>query len=293
MNIWQLSINISRDSYEPVTAVLAQRQTGGWQETEADDKIVIDCFGDNKGHLENLLEQISTIDPDIQYEFQELENRDWHASWREFFTPVHCGNNFVVLPPWLANEEYREKYKIIIDPKSAFGTGHHASTVLCLKALDRLLEEGKTGKDRSFLDLGCGTGVLGIGAAQAGLKGICLDIDPLAIQNAEENSAHNGIATSLQIREGSVELVEGQRFDLVMANILANPLINMAHLISACLMEDACLILSGILTKQADDVIKAYKVCSLPEPDRYEEGEWTALVWSNLKKEKYNGNSDI
>lgn len=279
MKIWRLLISVPEDAYELTAAILAGRATGGWEEAETENGTNFIVCGEDKPFLDALLADVMAIMPEACGAFEELAAVDWLESWKEFFTPVSCGKNFVVLPPWLAGEGYDAKYKIIIDPKSAFGTGHHATTALCLRALDSAFESGGLKEGQKFLDLGCGTGVLGIGAALAGLKGKCADVDPLAISNARENAARNQTEEAMEILEGSIERLEGERFDLIMANILAGPLIDMAPKITAALAEGGRLILSGILTVQADDVVKAYRACSLPEPERLVDGEWSALVW--------------
>lgn len=286
MKIWRLLISVPEDAYELTTAILAARVAGGWEEADAGKLTNFIVCSEDKSFLDALLAEVMNIAPEACGKFEELAAANWLESWKEFFTPVFCGKNYVVLPPWLAREDYDAKYKIIIDPKSAFGTGHHATTALCLRALDSALESGGLKAGQKFLDLGCGTGILGIGAALAGLKGKCVDVDPLAVSNARENAAHNQTKDAQEIFEGSIESVEGERFDLVMANILARPLIDMAPKITAALAEGGRLILSGILTAQADDVIKAYRACSLHEPERLVDGEWSALVWTRAEPAK-------
>lgn len=279
-NIMRLTISVSSNDYEKLAAFLTMHLTYGWQEELCGDKLQFIVYSEVKRVLDDLTWEIMQKFPEATFEFVDLENTDWLSSWKEFFTPVLCGKNYVVLPPWLEGEDYGNRYKIIIEPKSAFGTGHHASTALCLRALDSLLERGRLQAGQRFLDLGCGSGVLGIGAVLAGLKGVCLDIDLQACNNAKENAKLNGIKRALLIKEGSVDLMLEKRFDLIMANILSEPLIAMAPAIAKCLAKPACLILSGILTTQADEVARAYMKCSLPEPERLADGEWSALVWA-------------
>lgn len=284
MGSFTLTVTAAKEAYELVTARLALRLANGWQEEEGDRAVRFVCAAENKEFLRDLAADIQREFPQALCEFGEIENKDWLESWKEFFTPVLCGAKFVILPPWLANEPHGERRKIIIEPKSAFGTGHHASTALCLGALDGLFESGAVNNGGRFLDLGCGTGVLGIGAALAGMRGVCADIDPLAVQNAAENAVLNGVENSVKIIEGSVDEAGEGGFDLIMANILAGPLIAMAPKIRARLADGAALILSGILASQADDAAKAYRALALPEPERLLEGEWSALVWTDLKK---------
>lgn len=279
-NLFRLTISAPTDNYDMIAALLAIKMPYGWQEDSGEDKYQFIVHCEEKAFLEDLARELGEKFPQAGLEYAEEEKRDWLSSWKEFFTPVLCGEKYVILPPWRSAEEFDDRYKIIIDPKSAFGTGHHASTVLCLRALDRLLNSRRLLPGQSFLDLGCGTGVLGIGAALAGLEGVCVDIDPLALENARDNASLNKVERLLKLLEGSVELLQGQKFDLIMANILAGPLVDMAPEIRNCLSAQGCLILSGILQSQADAVRQAYEKCSLPRSEQLVDGEWCALVWA-------------
>ena len=221
----------------------------------------------------------------VKAALSELEETDWLAAWRQFFTPVCCGNHFVVLPPWLADtQDFPGRTPILIEPKSAFGTGHHATTALCLRVVSDLLEAGRLQEGQHFLDLGTGSGVLGIGCCKFGLTGEGLDIDPLAVDNAVENRALNAIAPeNFTVAEDSIGAVTGKQFDLVLANILARPLTEMAADIVRVCRPGGCLVLSGLLEIQADGVTAAYKAQGLPEPRRIIDGEWAALVWDSVK----------
>ena len=126
--------------------------------------------------------------------------------------------------------------------------------------------------------------MLGIGCCKFGLTGEGLDIDPLAVDNAVENRALNAIAPeNFTVAEGSIGAVAGKQFDLVLANILARPLTEMAADIVRACRPGGCLVLSGLLEIQADGVTAAYKAQGLPEPRRIIDGEWAALVWDSFK----------
>ena len=126
-------------------------------------------------------------------------------------------------------------------------------------------------------------GVLGIGCCKSGLTGEGLDIDPLAVDNALENRVLNAVAPeNFTVAEGSIGAVAGKRFDLVLANILARPLTEMAADIVRACRPGGCLVLSGLLEIQADGVAAAYRAQGLPEPRRIIDGEWAALVWDSI-----------
>lgn len=284
--IHRLEIVVAESDYDCATGLLALEVPFGWEEQSlptGETRFRVHC--EQKDFLERLQLLLKQTVPAAESALSELEETDWLAAWRQFFTPVCCGNHFVVLPPWLADTpDFPGRTPILIEPKSAFGTGHHATTALCLRVVSDLLEAGCLQQGQHFLDLGTGSGVLGIGCCKFGLTGEGLDIDPLAVDNAVENRALNAIAPeSFTVAEGSIGAVAGKQFDLVLANILARPLTEMAADIVRACRPGGCLVLSGLLEIQADGVTAAYKAQGLSEPRRIIDGEWAALVWDSIK----------
>lgn len=284
--IHRLEIVVAESVYDCATGLLALEVPFGWEEQSlptGETRFRVHC--EQKDFLERLQQLLKQTVPAAESALSELEETDWLAAWRQFFTPVCCGNHFVVLPPWLADtQDFPGRTPILIEPKSAFGTGHHATTALCLRVVSDLLEAGRLQQGQHFLDLGTGSGVLGIGCCKFGLTGEGLDIDPLAVDNAVENRALNAIAPeNFTVAEGSIGAVTGKQFDLVLANILARPLTEMAADIVRACRPGGCLVLSGLLEIQADGVTAAYKAQGLPEPRRIIDGEWAALVWDSVK----------
>ncbi|MDY0275072.1 MAG: 50S ribosomal protein L11 methyltransferase [Desulfomicrobium sp.] len=217
--------------------------------------------------------------PNLKTRMDSVEDVDWASAWKKYFTPIPIGTRFIVLPSWLAQEPQTAE-PIIIEPKMAFGTGHHQTTALCLHALDDLAAQGVIHPQQSFLDLGTGSGILSIAAVKLGLKGLGLDIDPVAIDNALENAALNAIHAELSLEVGSIDHLDAnQHFDLILANILANPLMDMAEDIVSHLARPGVLVLSGILTDQAQGVAEAYIALGLPEPEIAQAEEWARLVF--------------
>lgn len=284
--IHRLEIVVAESDYDCATGLLALEVPFGWEEQSlptGETRFRVHC--EQKDFLERLQQLLKQTVPAAESALSELEETDWLAAWRQFFTPVCCGNHFVVLPPWLADtQDFPGRTPILIEPKSAFGTGHHATTALCLRVVSDLLEAGRLQHGQHFLDLGTGSGVLGIGCCKFGLTGEGLDIDPLAVDNAVENRALNAIAPeNFTVAEGSIGAVAGKQFDPVLANILARPLTEMAADIVRACRPGGCLVLSGLLEIQADGVTAAYKAQGLPEPRRIIDGEWAALVWDSFK----------
>lgn len=275
-NMVRLEFVADEADCDPVQGVLARMATSGWEEESlptGETLFRVHC--ETGGFADDLVAEARLFAPNVRVERGLAPRKDWQSAWREFFTPVACGR-FVVLPPWLANTPQTGR-PIVIDPKSAFGTGHHESTVLCLKALSLLLDEGRFAEGGEFFDLGTGSGVLGIACAMSGLAGEGADIDPLAVDNATENAAINGVSGAFSVQGGSVERAKGRSFDLVLANILAGPLREMAPRIVGLLRPGGALILSGILEIQAESVMQAY--AALGRPRVLKANEWVALIW--------------
>lgn len=281
--LFRLDIVAEDEDFDRVSGLLALDAAFGWEEESlagGETRFTIHC--ESEGHLRRLREQLLHTAPQAEATLARVERQDWLAAWRQFFTPVMCGSRFVVLPPWLAaTADFPGRIPILIEPKSAFGTGHHATTALCLSVLSDVLDAGRVLPGQTFLDLGTGSGILGTGCAKSGLSGLGLDIDPLAVDNARENRALNGIAPGIfNIESGSVEAAAGRKFDLVLANILARPLMEMAPALAAARAPGGCLVLSGILESQADSVEAAYRAQGLPPARRSIDGEWCALLWA-------------
>ncbi len=282
----QITARAPRSAVDAATVYLSLHAASGWQEEEHEDGARTFTV-----HLEDgpaareVAAGLGACAPGIDVASEAVEPQDWALAWREFFTPVEAGETFTVLPPWLADQAGPGRIPIVIEPKQAFGTGHHGTTAMFLAALAGLVERGLTDSAAEFLDLGTGSGILGLGCCLLGMHGLGLDIDPLAIENAEENKALNGVGEAFSLAVGSLELLEpGRTFPLVLANILAGPLKTMAEDLAARVAPGGCLVLSGILGEQADSVAAAYQAQGLPAPRREQAGEWTALVWERVAR---------
>lgn len=209
----------------------------------------------------------------------EVPDQDWVAKVRRELTPVEAGRFFVYgshdadkLPP--------EAEPLLIEAAMAFGTGHHGTTQGCLLALDHLANDGFVGK--SVADIGCGTAVLAMAAARI-WPGVILasDIDEVAVEVAEANVAANGLqgrVTCLEAMGFDHEALKSTGFDLIFANILKGPLIDLAPEMTQRLVSGGYAILSGILNEQADEVVAVYAGLGNNLVKRTEIGEWTTLI---------------
>jgi ribosomal protein L11 methyltransferase len=278
-----LEISVPPAQAELLSAALSLRVSHGWEEAEHTDSLLARVYTPSPSFAQNLEEELRALYPSWVLSRLTLPDTDWVSAWKQFFTPVRAGRRFLVLPPWLAQAgtlpRLGQRLPIIIEPKTAFGTGHHATTALCLRALSDLSDAGLIRAGQSFLDLGTGSGILGIGAARLGLKGLGLDIDPVAVENALENRVLNRTPPeSLEFRQDCLDTAPEENFDLLMANILAEPLLEMAEAITSKLKPGGLLILSGLLRSQSKDLLKAYTRLGFSLVRRLRQGEWAALL---------------
>lgn len=198
--------------------------------------------------------------PPPRFSVSRVEEEDWVRSTQRQFTPARVADGIWIVPSWCVPPE-ADAVNITIDPGLAFGTGSHATTRLMLRWIARELKGGET-----LLDYGCGSGILAIAAARLGAsKVIGVDIDPQAISTARENASTNGVAIEFALPDAAPETTS----EIVVANILANPLVVLAPLImKSCARR---LALSGILEEQAADIFAAYEPWfDLEIPDREE-----------------------
>jgi ribosomal protein L11 methyltransferase len=218
-----------------------------------------------------------------QIAFDTVEAKDWVSATLEELVPVHAGR-FVVHGRHDRARVPANKLGIEIEAALAFGTGHHGTTRGCLVLLDQVL---KAHRPRRVLDLGTGTGVLAIAAAKAlRIKVLASDIDPLAARTARDNAGHNGagngVETVCAIGFSAPEFAARRPFDLVLANILANPLRQMATAMARHLAPAALVILSGLLPHQAQGVIAAYRARGLVLERHLQVEGWSSLLMRNM-----------
>lgn len=211
----------------------------------------------------------------------DIPDQDWVAKVRRELAPVEAGR-FFVYGSHDADKVPADRIPLLIDAAMAFGTGHHGTTLGCLKAFDALLNDGlQPGK---VADIGCGTAVLAMAAARVwdGQTILASDIDRMAVDVAEANVKANGLTGKLECVEAAgfdtPVLADVAPFDLIFANILKGPLVALAPDMSANTKQGGFVILSGILNEQADSVEGVYNSNSFSSHMRNEIGDWTTLV---------------
>ena len=224
---------------------------------------------------------------DARIVVSQLPPTDWVAHVRRELSPVVAGR-FVVHGAHDAHRLPLDRIPLLIEASMAFGTGHHGTTAGCLRALDRLLDEGsRSGRSaRSggpILDLGCGTAVLAMAAART-MGGIVVasDIDPVAVEVARANVEANGLAGAVECLEAAgadhSRIAEAAPYGLIFANILMGPLLALAPDVAGLAAPGGRVVLSGLLNEQADEVATAYAAHDLPEIRREVLGDWTTLT---------------
>ncbi|MGP8309085.1 50S ribosomal protein L11 methyltransferase [Vibrio sp. YIC-376] len=190
---------------------------------------------------------------DFAYKVEQLEDKDWEREWMENFHPMKFGERLWICPSWRDVPE-PDAVNVMLDPGLAFGTGTHPTTALCLEWLESMDLTGKT-----VIDFGCGSGILAIAAIKLGAeKVIGIDIDPQALQASRDNAERNGVADQLEVYLPQNQ-PEGLIADVVVANILAGPLRELAPVIKGLVKPNGDLAMSGVLDTQAEDVANYYR----------------------------------
>lgn len=210
----------------------------------------------------------------------ELPETDWVAHVRRELAPVEAGR-FFVYGSHDADKVPEGVEPLLIEAAMAFGTGHHGTTLGCLRALDRLATGGFAGAN--VVDIGCGTAVLAMAAARIWPQNVLAsDIDEVAVEVAKANVAANGLTGRVSCVEaagfGHPDLAAAAPFDLIFANILKGPLIALAPDLADSLQPGGYAILSGILNEQADEVIGVYAQCGVNLVERESIVDWTTLT---------------
>lgn len=204
------------------------------------------------------------------YKVELVEDKDWEREWMDNFHPIQCGERLWICPSWREVPDAKA-VNLMLDPGLAFGTGTHPTTFLCLQWLD-----GQDLENKTIVDFGCGSGILGIAALLlGGANMLGIDIDPQALIATRSNAERNQIGED-KYRVFLPENAPVYQADVVLANILAGPLVALKKAISAYVRPGGDLILSGILREQAEEILAAYE-------DEYEldpvavEGDWVRI----------------
>ena len=225
----------------------------------------------NETNLKNLLDDFP-IEASIDYKVTQIESKNWNEEWeKHYFQPIIIGNECVIHSSF-HKEIPKMKYDIVIDPKMAFGTGHHETTSLVIGQLLKMDLEGK-----KVLDMGCGTAVLAILAVMRGAKElVAIDIDTWCTENSLENIGINKI-DGIEVLLGGAELLEGKNFDIILANINRNILLADIDKYSACLSGGGELYMSGFYVEDIPLIEAEANLNGLKLMDYAEKNNWAVV----------------
>ncbi|MGZ3603408.1 MAG: 50S ribosomal protein L11 methyltransferase [Thermodesulfobacteriota bacterium] len=282
-----VELDVAKEFGEGVSNFLTEHGATGIEEFDGDPQHVkLRTYfredGKEKRILQDLyryLKSLKGIAPKIpltKIKTASIPEQDWGENWKRFFKPIQVTSKFVIKPPWSKIRLKREQIPIEITPGMAFGTGTHATTILCIRALEERMRK----RNLSVLDVGTGSGILSIIAARLGAKEVVgIDIDPLAMENARENVEKNGVSNIVKLRKGSIGTVH-KKFNVVVVNIDFKRLKRMTKPLSNHLENGGVLILSGILEKQEEKIRLHYlETGVLRWIKMTREGEWICLIF--------------
>ncbi len=205
---------------------------------------------------------------------REIDGDDWIDVWKKHFRPIPIGKSVVIVPEWIDYKKEPHEVVVLLDSNMAFGTGEHETTSMCLEFLQDYLKEGDV-----CIDVGCGSGILGIAAAKLGAKRSYLtDIDPIAVESSRHNAEKNGVADHVVVAHANLLDDSDVKGDIVLANITAEILLLLAPSMPKNLKEKGTLILSGILNDRVEKVKAAFGAVGLRTAQERHKGEWCALV---------------
>jgi len=227
---------------------------------------------------ENELKRLQQIVTDEEFIVGHVRDEDWENNWREYYKPIEVGEKLLIVPEWESVQDDGGRSILRLDPGLIFGTGAHETTQMCLKAIEKCACEGKT-----VLDLGCGSGILSIASLILGAKyAVGCDIDPKATDIAMENAALNGISKDIyDVYAGDIlsdtklkNKIGGEKYDIVLANIVADVIIAMAPNVKGWMKHNGTFICSGIIDGREDEVKSVLQNNGLVIDEHYNEDNW-------------------
>ncbi|MEN8201141.1 MAG: 50S ribosomal protein L11 methyltransferase [Bacteroidota bacterium] len=258
---------------EILFAMLAQIGFEGFVEGEYILQAYIDESRHSDQSFNEVIDELADLGIKVQYSFHRTENQNWNKEWEKKFEPVLIEDKVLIRAPFHGAKDDLP-CTLIIEPKMSFGTGHHHTTrLMIMEMMNYDL------KDKWILDMGCGTGVLGIYAYKMGAQGVVgIDNDRWAYQNALENVDLNG-AAGMEVRFGDVGVLKEEKFDFVLANITRNTLVRDMQHYETHLVGGGIMIVSGFLAEDVQYVLNAAYRCNLSHLSTREVSNWISLSY--------------
>lgn len=208
-----------------------------------------------------------------EYSIVERSDTEWKDNWKNYYKTFKISDRVIIKPTWEDYFPIEDEVVIELEPGMAFGTGTHETTDMCAKLLDGVIK-----RNEKVLDLGCGTGVLGIIAAKLGAKCVlCVDIDDTACKVAYENAMKNNVLDVIQVKQGELKDIDKKEYDIIVINIIADVIISLLPKLKAYCNDKTNILLSGIISDRCEEIIKTveeqgYKIVSVKS-----KGEWVAM----------------
>ncbi|MDY5211647.1 50S ribosomal protein L11 methyltransferase [Intestinibacter sp.] len=313
MNWTEVSIKTTTEAVEAISNILMEERCGGvmiedpkdflfqkkneldWDYVEEEvfnksgqDGVLIKTYIPEE---RNVLELIETVKARIallpsfgldigegSVSLSNVNESDWANEWKKYYKPTKIGKKIVVKPSWEDYEKQEGDLVIELDPGMAFGTGTHETTSMCIRELENYVDETKT-----VFDIGCGSGILAIAAAQLGAKEVVAgDLDEVAVKVSKENCEINHVSDKVVVKHGSLFEVVDSKADVIVANIIADIIKILAKDVSKFLKDDGVFISSGIILAKIDEVCQALEENGFEIVKVERLGEWSAIV-SKLK----------
>lgn len=244
--------NLEQDVEEIAHIDLIDEELLAKDRTQAKVHMYISCEDNPLEAVSKISEMLKEANIDFQVDSLDCNDEDWLNNWKQYFQPSPVGEKLLIRPTWRKNYDPEGRIVINLDPGLAFGTGTHETTRLCLEVLEKIVKE-----DTTVLDVGCGSGILGIASLLLGGKSaVGVDIDPMAVKTAKENAVLNNVEDKFTAIEGNfTEKVSG-KFDIVVANIVADAIIFLSQGVKTFMKEDSVYIMSGIIDTRVGEVIE-------------------------------------
>jgi ribosomal protein L11 methyltransferase len=227
-----------------------------------------------KESTEYITERLTALGIEHELLLNDISEQEWENNWKQFFKTTEIGKRLCICPSWEEYDNKTGRCVLSIDPGAAFGTGTHATTSMCLEALEELVSP-----DITVLDIGSGSGILSIAAVLLGAeRAVGVDIDPVAVRVATENAALNKVEDKTKYILGNLDEEITDKYDIVVANIVADAIIALSHSASKKMKENGYFLCSGIIDIRADEVEQALKKCGFNIVRKMVNNNWVAFL---------------
>ncbi|MFC1485496.1 50S ribosomal protein L11 methyltransferase [Candidatus Latescibacterota bacterium] len=283
---WRQAVIICKSGYEDLVSDLVFETgfTGLIEESDTDGITFTAVFESSTlpdpparlcDALKSLERRLGTAPARIA-DVSDIPPRDWESAWREGLDAAEIGNRLVVRPSWVTYENRDHRIEVIIDPRMAFGTGHHPTTALCLEALETLDLEGK-----KIIDAGIGSGVLAIAAVKLGAhEAHGFDHDEWSVQNARENATANHVSDRITVYQAELSEWTSLPADIVLANLTSGAIVPNIVLLRGLLAPGGTIVVSGILAEEEESFIALVRAAGFLIHRIARRGEWIAVTAS-------------